>query len=35
MSKVSKEAQNINKHAFAHNFLDIQWIFNPEKVLES
>ena len=20
---------------FAHNFLNIQWIFNPEKVLES
>ena len=22
-------------HIFAHNFLNIQWIFNPQKVLES
>ena len=22
-------------HIFPHNFLNIQWIFNPEKVLES
>ena len=22
-------------HIFAHNFLNIQWIFNPKKVLES
>ena len=22
-------------HILAHNFLNIQWIFNPEKVLES
>ena len=35
MSKVSKEAQNLYKHVFAHNFLNIQWIFNLEKVLES
>ena len=35
MSKVSKEAQNTYKHVFAHNFLNIQQIFNPEKVLES
>ena len=34
MSKVSKEAQNMYKHVFAHNFLNIQWIFNLEKVLE-
>ena len=35
MSKVLKEAQNTYKHVFAHNFLNIQQIFNPEKVLES
>ena len=23
------------KHIPAHNFLNIQWIFNPQKVLES
>ena len=33
--KVSKEAQNMYKHVFAHFFLNIQWIFNPEQVLES
>ena len=31
MSEMSK----IYKHVFAHNFLNIQRIFNPEKVLES
>ena len=30
MSKMSKK--NIHTH-FAHNFLNIQWIFNPQKVL--
>ena len=25
----------VSKHVSAHNFLNIQWIFNPEKVLES
>ena len=25
----------IYKHVFAHNFLNIQQIFNPEKVLKS
>ena len=30
MSEMSK----IYKHVFAHNFLNIQWIFNPEKSLE-
>ena len=29
------EMLKIYRHAFAHNFLNIQWIFNPEKVLES
>ena len=31
MLKVSKEAQNTYKHVFAHNFLNIQQIFNLEK----
>ena len=31
MSEMSK----IEKHVLAHNFLNIQRIFNPEKVLES
>ena len=31
MPKVSKE----DTHIFTHNFLNIQWIFNPQKVLES
>ena len=31
MSEMSK----IYKHVFAHNFLNIQWIFNLEKVLKS
>ena len=36
MSKVSKEAQNgLTLHIFAHNFLNIHPIFNPQKVLES
>ena len=30
MSEMSK----IYKHVFAHNFLNIQWIFNPEKSFE-
>ena len=34
-SKASKEVQNMYKHVFAHNFLNIQRIFNPKKVLES
>ena len=25
----------VSKHVLAHNFLNIQWIFNPKKVLES
>ena len=29
-----KKAQNMYKHVFAHNFLNIQQIFNLEKVLE-
>ena len=29
------EIPKIYKHVFAHNFLNIQWIFNPEKVLKS
>ena len=29
------EMLKIYKHIFAHNFLNIQWIFNPEKVLKS
>ena len=29
------EMLKIYKHVFAHNFLNIQWIFNPEKVLKS
>ena len=44
MSKVSNEsntmnnwskAQNTYKHVFAYNFLNIQLIFNPQKVLKS
>ena len=34
MSKVSKETQNCLT-IFTHYFLNIQWIFNPKKVLES
>ena len=34
MSKVLKEFKMV-LHIFAHNFLNIQWIFNPQKVLES
>ena len=34
MSKMS-EMLKIYKHGFAHNFLNIQQIFNPEKVLKS
>ena len=29
------EMLKIYKHVFAHNFLNIQRIFNPEKVLKS
>ena len=29
------EMLKIYKHVFAHNFLNIQRIFNPKKVLES
>ena len=29
------EMSKIYKHVFVHNFLNIQWIFNPEKVLKS
>ena len=37
MSKMSKImlCWNKNIHIFAHNFLNIQAIFNPKKVLES
>ena len=44
MSKVSKmlntmnnwsKTQNTYKHVFAHTFLNIQLIFNPQKVLEN
>ena len=34
MLKMS-EMLKIYKHVFAHNFLNIQRIFNPEKVLKS
>ena len=34
MSKIS-EMLKIYKHVFDHNFLNIQQIFNPEKVLKS
>ena len=34
MSKVSKKLKMV-LHIFAHNFLNIQQIFNPQKVLES
>ena len=34
MLKVSKEVQMV-LHIFAHNFLNIQLIFNLQKVLES
>ena len=34
MSKMS-EMLKIYKHVLAHNFLNIQQIFNPEKVLKS
>ena len=30
-----KDGQRTYTHIFAHNFLNIQSIFNPEKVLES
>ena len=44
MSKVLKvsntmnnctKAQNTYKHVFAHNFLNIQLIFNPQKVMRT
>ena len=38
MSKGSKDyvmLKKKNKHIYAHNFLNIQPIFNPQKVLES
>ena len=38
MSKGSKDyvmLKKKDKHIFAHNFLNIQAIFNPKKVLES
>ena len=31
MLKVSKEAQNMYKHVFAHNFFNIQQIFKSGK----
>ena len=34
MLKMS-EMLKIYKHDFAHNFLNTQWIFNPEKVFKS
>ena len=34
MSKVSKETQN-RLTIFAHNFLNIQRVFNPKKVFDS
>ena len=34
MSKMSKMGKE-HTHIFAHNFLNIQPIFNPQKVLES
>ena len=30
-----KDGKRTYTHIFAHNFLNIQLIFNPEKVLES
>ena len=35
MLKGSKDYVNRNKHIFAHNFLNIQLIFDPQKVLKS
>ena len=35
MWEVSKVNSFMYLHIFAHNFLNIQWIFNPKKVLES
>ena len=33
--KVMLYVETRDKHIFAHNFLNIQLIFNPQKVLES
>ena len=30
-----EDRKRTDTHSFAHNFLNIQLIFNPEKVLES
>ena len=30
-----KDGKRAYTHIFAHNFLNIEWIFNPKKVLES
>ena len=30
-----KDGKRTYPHIFAHNFLNIYWIFNPKKVLES
>ena len=30
-----KDGKRTYTHIFAHNFLNISWIFNPKKVLES
>ena len=35
MSKVLKEAQNGLTYIFAHKFLNIELIFNLQKILES
>ena len=35
MSEMSKMGKEHTHTFFAHNFLNIQWIFNPQKVLES
>ena len=32
---VCRRCRRYRKHVLTHNFLNIQWIFNPEKVLES
>ena len=35
MSKMSKMGKEHTHTFFAHNFLNIQWIFNPQKVLKA
>ena len=35
MSEDVEDGKRTYTHILAHNFLNIQWIFNPKKVLES